>query len=256
MAGGRSTHPDHGTYQVTTATHQSPGHTSRHGGLLGKVEDLVHGGPHHTETANRLDPNVPIEHSTIGCTGHASKIGAGHGHGLSSSTAEIHGIASATAAGPHSSNIANKADPRVDSDRDGRQAYGHATGATSGHGLSRSTSGHYGPATTTPTGPHTSNKAEPRVDSDRDGRQAYGHGTSTHSGHGLSSGAGPHGSTTTAGPHSSDVANEADPHVDSDNDGSHGLASGAGAASGLHKSNILNKLDPRVDSDNDGSRLK
>src|SRR5690606_18954192 len=58
-----------------------------------------------------------------------------------------------TNAGPHSSNVANKLDPRVDSDRDNRGAHGT-------HG-------------STNAGPHSSNaanKLDPRVDSDRDGR--------------------------------------------------------------------------------------
>ena len=33
------------------------GHRSG-GGVSGKVDDLVHGGEHHTQTANALDPNV------------------------------------------------------------------------------------------------------------------------------------------------------------------------------------------------------
>ena len=66
----------------------------------------------------------------------------------------LHGAGSPTT-GPHSSNLMNKADPRVDSDRDGHRGMG--TGMTGSH---------------TTAGPHSSdmmNKADPRVDSDRDG---------------------------------------------------------------------------------------
>ncbi|KAH8900981.1 hypothetical protein GQ53DRAFT_740129 [Thozetella sp. PMI_491] len=62
--------------------------------------------------------------------------------------------------GPHSSKMANAADPRVDSDRDGRAAIG--TGP--------------GPAPNT-AGPHKNdalNKMDPRVDSDMDGSRTVG----------------------------------------------------------------------------------
>ena len=62
--------------------------------------------------------------------------------------------------GPHSSRVANAADPRVDSDRDGRAAVGNAPG----------------PAPNT-AGPHRNdvlNKVDPRVDSDLDGSKTMG----------------------------------------------------------------------------------
>jgi hypothetical protein len=69
--------------------------------------------------------------------------------------------ASAGTYGPHGSRVANAADPRVDSDRDGRGAL-HGSGP--------------GPAPNT-AGPHKSdmvNKVDPRVDSDLDGSKTYG----------------------------------------------------------------------------------
>ena len=101
-----------------------------------------------------------------------------------------------TTSGPRSSNLANKADPRVDSD-------GSQTTANAGYG---SASGGYG---TTTSGPHSSNlanKADPRVDSD-------GSRTTANAGYGSTSGG--YGATT-SGPHSSNLANKADPRVDSD----------------------------------------
>ncbi len=62
--------------------------------------------------------------------------------------------------GPHSSKVANAADPRIDSDRDGRAAVGNAPG----------------PAPNT-AGPHRNdvlNKVDPRVDSDLDGSKTMG----------------------------------------------------------------------------------
>ena len=152
------------------------GHDGHHGGVGGKVDDLVHGGEHHTDTANRLDPHVagsrgPTEHATVG---------GGSGSGLGSSTAGGYGTSS-TSAGPHSSNLTNKADPRVDSDLDSSRGYGSSTGtggygSSTGSGLTGSrdntgTTSGYGSSNTT-AGPHSSdktNKLDPRVDSDLDG---------------------------------------------------------------------------------------
>jgi hypothetical protein len=160
---------------------------------------------------------------------HTSGIGSQHG----SSTA-----------GPHSSNMLNKADPRVDSDRDGRGIGAGTAGAGAGM------TGTHGTHST--IGPHSSsmaNKADPRVDSDRDGR-GLGAGTGA-------MGSGMAGSYTTAGPHGSDMANKVDPRVDSDRDGSSrgmgtGMTGTSNTAAGPHSSNAANKLDPRVDSDRSG----
>jgi len=149
--------------------------------------------------------------------------------------------AGSTNAGPHSSNIANKLDPRVDSDMDGSRNAGlsnNAAGTTGGltgqhrmqgtgglAGQSRmqgGLGGNNGPAPTT-AGPHNNdmlNKVDPRVDSDADGRTnmgmaAYGPGGANSAASGPASG--------TAGPHRSNVANKVDPTVDSDADGSRNM---------------------------------
>ena len=74
--------------------------------------------------------------------------------------------------GPHSSSLANKADPRVDSDLYGSRGLGSGTtGAGSGVAGTTGTSG---------AGPHSSslaNKADPRVDSDSDGSRGLTSGT-------------------------------------------------------------------------------
>ncbi len=110
--------------------------------------------------------------------------------------------------GPHSSNVENKLDPLVDSDRDGSRNLGAA-------------SGEYGTRHSGTIGPHSSNvenKLDPRVDSDRDGSRKLGatpgaYGT-RHSG--------------TIGPHSSNVENKLDPRIDSDRDGSRNLGGASG----------------------------
>jgi hypothetical protein len=201
--------------------------------------------------------------------------------------------------GPHNSRVANAADPRVDSDRDGSNTMGTGTtGRTAGHGEFGSTnpfssnthstgtgvtgSSNYGTAEGV-HGPHSSrlaNAADPRVDSDRDGSNNMGAArTGNNQGFGSSamgtmgtesgntygapgSGAtgmtGTHGAPAgTHGPHGNRMANLADPRVDSDRDGRAAIGTGPGPASntaGPHKSDMMNKVDPRVDSDLDGSK--
>ena len=160
-----------------------------------------------------------------------------------------HGHHSTTTAGPHSSNLANKADPRVDSDRDGSRNMGAAQpGYDSRSG---------GTGTSMGTG--------------YDGTTGSGYGDRS-SGTGLA-GSGTHHrndpystSSTTSGPHSSSLGNKADPRVDSDHSRTTGTGltgtssrhhndpySSSTTTSGPHSSNLENKVDPRVDSDN--SRL-
>ena len=216
----------------------STGHHGHHGGVTGRAEDIIHGGDHHTETANRLDPHVSggrggLEHATVEGTG--SGLGGSHntsgGYGSSTGTTGGYGSSSGTAAGPHSSNLANKADPRVDSDLDGRRGLESNTGThntSSGYGSGSgigSTAGGYGSTSGTSAGPHSSNlanKTDPRVDSDLDGRRGvestsggYGSGSGTHTGSGYN-----------------------------DNTSS---STGTGSANAEpHKSGMMNKLDPRV----------
>ena len=108
---------------------------------------------------------------------------------------------SGSTTGPHSSNLANKVDPRVDSDMTSRTCQPGETFDT------------YNTSTSTNAGPHDSNmanKLDPRVDSDMDNR-------AQHDALAGSSYANP-AAGATAGPHSSNVANKLDPRVDSDID--------------------------------------
>jgi len=202
-------------------------------------------GPHQTGTANALDPNVNASYGNTSSSGlgsstaydstnsGASTTGAGFGgnsalpdsHGSSdirgNTATTSGGLGSSSAygstnSGHHSSNLANKADPMIDSDNDrlrGPDSYGSSdirgnTATTSG-GLGSSSA--YG---STNSGPHSSNvanKADPRVDSDNDrlrgpdsARDHYG-STGTGSttgvgGAGLGSSTGTYGSGTTSGP--------------------------------------------------------
>ncbi|KAH6609649.1 hypothetical protein Trco_002995 [Trichoderma cornu-damae] len=118
--------------------------------------------------------------------------------------------------GPHSSRVANAADPRVDSDRDHREALGRHDGsyttggdnysyggvdstAQGSRGNEFGSTGATGPASKT-AGMHKSNmmnKADPRVDSDLDGSRNMGlrssgatAGTGTGAGTGTTMGTG------------------------------------------------------------------
>lgn len=113
-------------------------------------------GPHSSRVANAMDPRVDSDRDgsrNMGAAGGFSSTGNNYGSGPSSGVTGMtgtHGDPAGTH-GPHGSRLSNIADPRVDSDRDGRGAIG--------------------------TGPHNSdmlNKADPRVDSDLDGSRTLG----------------------------------------------------------------------------------
>ena len=231
---------------------------------INKVKDALH-----------LNKDKDHSTSTTHTTGttHSSTHGTAHTTGTHGHSGTSEGVA-----GPHGSRVANAADPRVDSDRDGSRT---AAGTTAGTGGYPSTN----------AGPHDSkiaNKLDPTVDSDMDGSRNMGvtsgqrtagysgttagnhMGSSTTHGHqtgGISS-------STNNGPHNSNIANTVDPRVDSDlsstgnrhganthggimgSSGTHATP-GSGTAqntAGPHNSDMMNKLDPRVDADLDGSK--
>jgi hypothetical protein len=282
---------------------------------------------HLQSIANKADPRVDSDLDGSRNAG-AAQYGAGAHHNTGTTGTGLTG--QYDTAGPHSSNLANKADPRVDSDLDGSRNAGAAsygTGAhhtgTTGSGLTGThNTGDYGKSTAGPHSSNLANKLDPRVDSDNDGSRNVGaaqygagahqtHGTGLTGGYGANTGTGltggygsnpssgltgSHGAggygSTNAGPHDSNMLNKADPRVDSDRDGSrnagasqygpgahnthgttgsgltgatgthgthHGHTGGLGSGpapntAGPHKSDMLNKADPRVDSDRDGSR--
>jgi len=223
----------------------------------------------HESTLDKIKDKLHIGHSThpTGTTHSTGTTGTTNGVTNSNNT----GIQEGTV-GPHSTKIANAADPRVDSDADHRA---NPTSSTGGYGTSATgTTG-----VSTNHGPHDSNlanKLDPRIDSDRDHRANPTSGT--HAGNsGLTGNTGTQhtgglSNSTNAGPHDSNLANKLDPRVDSDLDGRgnrHGAptggilgASGSHATRGSgtaqntdgpHNSDLLNKVDPRVDSDRDAS---
>ncbi|KAN0108731.1 hypothetical protein V8E51_008473 [Hyaloscypha variabilis] len=187
-------------------------------------------GPHSSRVANAADPRIDSDldnsrhHGTTGTTTHGTTGGlTGTGVGATGTTGS-------TNAGPHSSNIANKLDPTVDSDLDGSRNLGAAStqrtagysGTTTGNHAHHNTGTTGGISSSTNAGPHDSNlanKIDPRVDSDLSST-GNRHGASTNGG--LFGSSGTHatpGSGTaqnTAGPHNSDTLNKLDPRVDSD----------------------------------------
>jgi hypothetical protein len=221
------------THNTTTTSHNDPT------------------GPHSSHAANKADPRVDSDR--IGAAGNHGSAAHGTGAGLTGATGTHTGTHTSSGltgnntygsdpTGPHDSHLANKADPRVDSDRVGAAGNTGSARYDTGAGLTGST-GHSGIGSTghssgltgntygsDPTGPHDSrlgNKADPRVDSDRVGglgntSSAGGYGT-THNTHGAGVGglhSGPGPAPDTAGPHKQDMLNKLDPRVDSDLDGS------------------------------------
>ncbi|KJK84620.1 hypothetical protein H634G_00141 [Metarhizium anisopliae BRIP 53293] len=254
-------------------------------------------GPHNSNLLNKADPRVdsdrdhsknlgmnPQGTATTGTTTGTGIGGTQHHSGVAGTTAlggdRTTGPATRTD-GPHQSNLANKADPRVDSDRDhsrnlGMNPHGTATtGTTGGLGSAGTTGaaigttglnrGSDGPATRT-DGPHESNlanKADPRVDSDRDHSRNLGanpHGTATT---GTTGTTGSHGTHTGAHGTHAGIAGTTGTgdnaaFFSSGTSGATGINRGtdgpATRTDGPHESNLANKADPRVDSDRDHSR--
>lgn len=323
----------HGTAHGSGPEHTSHGTTGHTGASGLGASREGQSGPHNTRAGNALDPRVDSDRdgshntnqygSATGGYAHGTAHGSGPehtSHGLTGHTGSSGGTGTGTYGssgtregehGPHSSRIANAADPRVDSDRDGsHQGSHHSTvtgGGLTGTHHTNTDASSYGTSGTREGehGPHSSriaNAADPRVDSDRDGhnRTTGGgltgtHHTNTGTGFGSSNThnatggglTGTHHTNTTdtgygsregdSGPHNSRVANALDPRVDSDRDGSHntgaygssgthgthGTHSGSDFTSstatrregehGPHSTRTANALDPRVDSDRDGS---
>jgi hypothetical protein len=209
--------------------------------IVNKIKEAVHTkhsdpegthGPHNSKAANAADPRVDSDRDG---SRHIGDTTGSHGtythsdnymHGSSHKQGTHLGDGPAPhTAGQHRSDVMNKADPRIDSDRDGSRNMGMSTG----------------PAPYT-AGPHRSdamNKVDPRIDSDRDGSRNMGMNQNTYQHHGIS-GTGPSAPEGTYGPHSTRVANAMDPRVDSDLDGNKTYAqSNANHSSGLQEKNPM-----------------
>lgn len=142
-----------------------------------------------------------------------------------------------TTSGPHNSDLANRVDPRVDSDNS-RGNYGGTTGNYSSPSGNYGTSTGYGNTGSTTTGPHSSNlanKVDPRVGSDN-ARGNYGSSTGTYANPNTGNTYGSsYGESTNNGPHKSNLMNKLDPRVDSDMDGSRNTGIGQGMGQGMNQ---------------------
>lgn len=146
--------------------------------------------------------------------------------------------------GPHSSRLANAADPRVDSDLDNSRNTGALRAGHGEYGQAYAINGGAGYGTGAAS--YGSNEAAYGNE-----RQFVGSGATGMTGTGGKVPEGVHG------PHSNRVMNALDPRVDSDRDGRAAIGTGPGPApntAGPHNSDMMNKMDPRVDSDLDGSK--
>ncbi len=211
---------------------------------------------HHHESAQR-DNHVPASARSFPLGG-ASNTMAGSDH--PSGQSGTHGLIGQSTSSPHSSHLANKADPRVDSDLDGSRTVGNVGygSGTDAHPHARN-QGSLGRDSTLGVG------AEAAAGSLASGATGYGpesweHDHNRHGhqyegdpcGPGETTAAGPH---FVQGPHATDTANRLDPHVaggiggtesTTGHHGHHGLGhkkedaalvgSGMGAGLGAHES--------------------
>ena len=139
------------------------------------AEGSTNHGPHETNIGNKLDPRVDSDHdgrarqgmTGVGTTGQGlhDTTGLGtsetHRSGITGNT----GHGTSTNYGPHDSSLADKLDPRVDSDV-GRRGHGI-------HGATGTGTAGYGSGASDNYGPHSSNlgnKLDPRVDPNLDHR--------------------------------------------------------------------------------------
>lgn len=255
---------NHGTHDSNIANKADPRFDSDRDGRASHGTTGLGGstGTYGSTGSTGYAPTGTTSHTTQPLSAGAGSTGAYGTTGSTGNTAsDAYDLSGSTNHGTHDSNIANKADPRFDSDRDGRASHGTTGfgGSTGAYDTTNSRTS--GPASST-AGPHSSNvanQADPRVDSDQSkkkehlageysgidrfdkdvhkgsiagGNQVIGlHGskgpTTTknfdQSQHEKVAGAGSSyntGGQTTAGPHSSDTMNKVDPRVDSDLDGS------------------------------------
>ncbi|RYO81756.1 hypothetical protein DL762_006945 [Monosporascus cannonballus] len=246
----------------------APSHHNDNNTTSSSAPEGTHG-PHSSRAANAADPRVDSDRDHRAAPG--STVGGSHGYASSDNyTHSSTGPTAGSREGPHGSNMANKMDPRIDSDRSGTK-FGNTAGDQYGSGRE----GQHGPHSS-----RLANAVDPRVDSDRDASRTVGntygssgtsgntgtygtgaigsHGTSgltstheTSGTHGTSGLTGTHGSSGTHG-----TSGLTGTHPTSGAYGTTG-SSGPGPASntaGPHSSNMANKLDPRVDSDLDGSK--
>lgn len=121
-SGGYGTQDAYGT--GVTGTHHQGTTTGNHvggTGFSGGISHSTNAGPHDSNTANAIDPRVDSDLSNTGNRHGASNGGV---FGTSGSHATPGSGTAQNTAGPHNSDLLNKADPRVDADLDGSTTIG------------------------------------------------------------------------------------------------------------------------------------
>jgi hypothetical protein len=95
--------------------------TGTHTGTTGGISHSTNAGPHNSNLANKADPRVDSD-----LDGRGNRHGAATGGiiGASGSHATPGSGTAQNTAGPHNSDLLNKADPRIDSDLSGGKTYG------------------------------------------------------------------------------------------------------------------------------------
>jgi hypothetical protein len=209
--------------------------TEHHTGTTHDSKKSSNYGPHDSNVANAADPRVDSDRSAYNTSSTGHSTGAGvTGAGMTGASHNAYDFGRSTNYGPHDSNVANTAEPRIDSDRSGHSAYNTTSTGPISTGPLASGTGHdaYNSGRSSNYGPHDSNVAntvDPRIDSDRSGHSAYNTTstgpTSTGPTSTLASGTGHNaynsGRSSNYGPHNSNMANAFDPRVDSDRSAQH-----------------------------------
>lgn len=116
-----STHTGTGIGGTThSGTHMGNTHGT-HTGTTGGLSSSTNAGPHDSNMMNKVDPRVDSD-----LDGRGNRHGAATGGlmGASGSHATAGSGTAQNTAGPHNSDMMNKVDPRVDSDRDGSKTVG------------------------------------------------------------------------------------------------------------------------------------
>jgi hypothetical protein len=119
---------EHGNGPYSDSTH-STGLTGSHGGVTNSHSGVT--GSHGGLTGSQGG----LTGSHGGLTGNSR---VNEPYGTNHSTNSSHAYGSNTTSGPHASNMANKVDPRVDSDNSRFASSGHGHGPTTGSGLTGS----------------------------------------------------------------------------------------------------------------------
>jgi hypothetical protein len=143
-----------GSHGGLTGSHSGP--TASHSGLTGSHggPTASHGGLTGSHNRDQYDSHSRTNEPYGSSVGGSHNLGGSHNMGSTGTTTGAYG---STNSGPHSSNLINKADPRIDSDndrlrgpdsaRDNHGSSGHGTGSLgvgsgAGFGSGNHTSGH------------------------------------------------------------------------------------------------------------------